>query len=154
MRKETVFDAIMQGDYEDISPLAELLRKRIDYSVIKQPRQELIMFRVEENVEKLDFNVGEVLMTSAEVRVGDSIGYSAVMNLNEEMALDCALLMGVYEEGGSGKDAIEALALGLIKKREEKMRCEREIVSSTRVDFELMAGQDENVSHNNPGEKG
>jgi phosphonate C-P lyase system protein PhnG len=152
MTKEMVFEALMQADYRDISPLASLLRQSVPHTVIKKPAQELVMFRVEENVEKLDFNVGEVLAVSAEVRVRDVIGYSMVMGTNRDMALDCALLMGVYEAGLPQKPEVEKLAEGLLQKREVGLREEQGIVDSTRVSFELMGGQDPNVSHNKPRE--
>ncbi len=49
------------------------------------------MFQAEESVEKIDFNVGKVLVTSAEVRVADAIGYSMVMDTDEQKALNSSL---------------------------------------------------------------
>ncbi|MGD8663118.1 MAG: phosphonate C-P lyase system protein PhnG, partial [Desulfobacterales bacterium] len=80
MLKEKIFEIIMQGQTADIAPLAEEMRQVIDHCVIKPPQMELVMFQAEESVEKIDFNVGEVLVTSAEVRVEDAIGYSMIMD--------------------------------------------------------------------------
>jgi alpha-D-ribose 1-methylphosphonate 5-triphosphate synthase subunit PhnG len=154
MTKEQVFDVLMQAERADVSPLAAELKKTVRYAVLKKPVQELVMFRVEENVEKLDFNVGEVLTTSAEVRVKDVIGYGMVMGLDGELALDCALLMGVYEAGLPRKRDVEELAASLSRKREAALRKEKEIAGSTRVSFELIGGQDPNVSHNRRKENG
>jgi phosphonate C-P lyase system protein PhnG len=129
MSKCKVFETLMLGKSSDIGLLADRLRESIPHEVIKKPARELVMFQVEESVEKLDFNVGEILVSSAEVRVGDAIGYSMVMDIDEQKALDCALLMAVYEAG-------------------LPQRREREIVSSTRVNFEVLGGQDPNVKHN------
>jgi alpha-D-ribose 1-methylphosphonate 5-triphosphate synthase subunit PhnG len=152
MTQEKVFEALMQADRYDIAPVAEMLKREVEYTVVKNSAHELVMFQVEENVEKLDFNVGEVLVTSAEVRVQDAIGYSMVMGMDGEKALDCALLMGVYEAGLPQKKAVEALAAECLRKMEEGMREERRIASSTRVKFELMGGQDPNVAHAKTGE--
>jgi len=152
MTKETVFDALMQANHQEVVALAERVRRSVPHTVIKKPAQELVMFQVEETVEKLDFNVGEILVTSAEVQVGDVIGYSMIMSMNQDMALDCALLMGVYEAGLPEKGLVESLASELIKKREGEAQEERQIVGSTRVNFELMGGQDPNVSHAKPAE--
>lgn len=148
MSKEKVFELIMQGDPSDMAPLVSRLRESIPHEVIKAPTTELVMFQAEESVEKLDFNVGEILVTSAEVRVNDAIGYSMVMDIQEQKALDCALLMAVYEARLPEAQDIEALAEIINQKQTAQLREEREIVSSTRVNFEVMGGQDPNVTHN------
>jgi len=145
---EKVFEILMQGDAAEIGLLAGRLRESIPHEIIKQPTQELVMFQMEDSVERIDFNVGEVLVTSAEVRVDDAIGYSMVMDMNEQKASDCALLMGVYEAQRPEMKEIEALADSLHQKITHNRREEREIISSTRVKFEVMGGQDPNVNHN------
>lgn len=148
MSKEKIFAALMQGDAGDLAPLAAHLRETISFEVLKAPTQELVMFQMEESVEKIDFNVGEILVTSAEVRVKDAIGYSMVMAADEAKALDGALLMGVYEAGLPEAQAVADLAERLDRDRANALRAEREMVSATRVRFEMMGGQDPNVKHN------
>jgi phosphonate C-P lyase system protein PhnG len=103
---------------------------------------------MEESVDKIDFNVGEVLVTSAEIRVKDVNGYSMVMDIDEQKALDCALLMGVYEAWLPEQSNVAALAERLHRKMRNQLREEREIVNATRVEFEVMGGQDPNVKQN------
>lgn len=148
MNKEKIFEILMQADTEDIAPLAEQLRRSVPNKIIKQPAQEAVMFRAEESVEKIDFNVGEILVTSAQVRVNDSIGFSMVMDVDETKALDCALLMGIYEARLLEAKKVEELAEWLNDKMTARLREEREIISSTRVNFEVMGGQDPNIKHN------
>ena len=111
------------------------------------------MFQVEESVEKIDFNVGEVLVTSAEVRVEDTIGYSMIMETDEQKALDCAFLMGIYEAGLPQRKEIESLADKIESNITRQLQEEREVVNSTRVNFEVMGGQDPNIEHNVQKEK-
>jgi len=146
--KEKVFEQLMQGDASDIAHLANMLRESIACEIVKGPMQELVMFQVEESVEKIDFNVGEILVTTAEVRVNDVIGYGMVMDVDEQKATDCAFLMAVYESRSPEMQAVENLAEALARKTEKRMQEEKEIVSSTRVQFEVMGGQDPNVAHN------
>jgi phosphonate C-P lyase system protein PhnG len=148
MEKEKIFELIMQGDLSDIAPLADRMRQVIEHRIIKSPQQELVMFQAEESVEKIDFNVGEVLVTSAEVQVKDTIGYSMIMEIDEQKALDCALLMGIYEAGLPQKEEVEGLAESIHLKLARQLQEERKIVSSTRVSFEVMGGQDPNIEHN------
>ena len=153
MLKEKIFEIIMQGDPSDIAPLADRMRHIIEHRVIKSPQQELVMFQIEESVEKIDFNVGEVLVTSAEVRVEDTIGYSMIMETDEQKALDCAFLMGIYESGLPQRKEIESLADKIESNITQQLQQEREVVSSTRVNFEVMGGQDPNIEHNVQKEK-
>ncbi|MGD9202707.1 MAG: phosphonate C-P lyase system protein PhnG [Chitinispirillia bacterium] len=148
MSRKKVFEMLMQGDKSKIAECASKLRKTIPFTILKKPTQELIMFQVEESVERIDFNVGEVLVTSAEVRINDTIGYSMVMDLDDQKAFDCAFLMGVYDAELEEKKIIEALVEDFHIEMVHKMREEREIVSSTRVNFEIMGGQDPGVKHN------
>ena len=148
MTKEKIFHLLMQGDPETIATGADSLRKKVTHEVIKTPRQELVMFQVEESVEKIDFNVGEILVTSAEVRVEDTMGYAMIMGTNENKALDCALLMAVFEAEHPEKLEVEELAGVLEQIMLKDLREKREIISSTRVNFEVMGGQDPNVKHN------
>jgi alpha-D-ribose 1-methylphosphonate 5-triphosphate synthase subunit PhnG len=147
MVKERIFEIIMQGNPSDISPLANRLRESIQHQVIKAPKLELVMFQAKESVEQIDFNVGEVLVTSAEVRVNDAIGYSMIMETDEQKALDCALLMAIYEAELPQMKEIDGLAEILQKKMIKQLHEEREIVNSTRVNFEIMGGQDPNIKH-------
>lgn len=147
MSKEKIFETLMQGEAGQIAELASQLHETVPHDVIKPPTRELVMFQVEESVEKIDFNVGEILVTSAEVRVGDTIGYSMVMDSDDAKALDCALLMGIYEAQRPEALAVEALVEELDQQMKARLREEREIVSSTRVAFEVMGGQDPNVKH-------
>jgi phosphonate C-P lyase system protein PhnG len=148
MLKKKVFETLMQGAPEDLAPLAEQLRKKIPHEILKAPTQELVMFQMEESVEKIDFNVGEILVTSAEVRVKDTIGYSMVMETDVEKALNCALLMGVYEADLPEARSVAELVEILDRKGRQALRMERECASATRVHFEVMTGQDPNVKHN------
>ncbi|MBU2646631.1 phosphonate C-P lyase system protein PhnG [bacterium] len=152
MEKEKVFEILVQAAPSDIAPLAAQFRDTVPYSVIKEPKLELVMFQAEESVEKLDFNVGEILVSSAEVRVGNSIGYSMVMDLDETKALDCAIILGIYEAGLPQVKDIEILVEELDQKMMGRLKEEMEIIGSTAVNFELMGGQDPNIKHNINGE--
>lgn len=138
----------MQAEPVELAGLATELRDNVPHKVVKPPAQELVMFQAEESVEKLDFNVGEILVTTAHVRVAGITGFGMIMDLHPDKALDCALLMGVYEARLPEAGKVEELARLLKTKQDRQLREEREIVSSTRVNFEVMGGQDSNVKHN------
>jgi alpha-D-ribose 1-methylphosphonate 5-triphosphate synthase subunit PhnG len=71
-----------------------------------------------------------------------------IMDTDKQKALDCALLMGIYEAGLPQMTEVENLAELLQRKMTRQLQEEREIISSTRVNFEVMGGQDPNIAHN------
>lgn len=148
MTKEEIFEVLMQAEAGQIQPLAETLGRTIPHHVLKGPAQELIMFQAEESVEKIDFNVGEILVTTARIKVNDAIGFAMVMDMDEEKAQGAALLIGIIEANLPESDQIRDLVAGLKDYQLGQLREEREIISSTRVNFEVMGGQDPNINHN------
>lgn len=135
----------MQAEPEDLQEMANVMRKRYSPEVTRGPNLGLLMLRVEESVEHLVFNVGEILVTTAEVRISDSLGYAMILGSDKEKALDAAVLMAVVEAELPERKEVEELALRLKAKAEDKLREEQEVINSTRVRFELMGGQDPSV---------
>ena len=143
--KEKIFELIMEGTAEELFPLANEIKGNYTYKIVKKPSEGLIMFRTEETVEKIDFNVGEILVTTAEVNIENTLGYSMIMSMDFEKALDAAIIMGAYEANLKEKPRIEKLSKEILNRKNISLREEREIISSTRVNFEVMGGQDPNV---------
>ena len=71
-----------------------------------------------------------------------------VMGINNEKAIDNAVIMSVYESDLPEKKELDGLIIKLKNEKMNKMIEEREIINSTRVRFETMGGQDTGVSHN------
>lgn len=145
MGKKEIFEAIMQAEPEDIEDLAQVIRGQYSPQITRQPEFGLLMFRAEESIECRVFNVGEILVTTTEVRIFDSLGYAMILGSDKEKALNAAVLMAAVEAELPERTRVEELALGLEVKTAEKEKEEQEVVNSTRVRFELMGGQDPNV---------
>ena len=90
----------------------------------------------------------EILVTTCEAKINSNLGYAMVMGINNEKAVNNAIIMAVYESDLPEKKEIENLILKLKDEQKNKMIEEREIINSTRVRFETMGGQDTGVSHN------
>lgn len=148
MTKEEIFEILMNTEYKDIDLLAEELKKIISYELIKKPEHSLVMFRMQENVENLIFNVGEILVTVCEVKVFDSIGYAMILDTDFKKAENRAFLMAIYLSENEIKEKVTSLAIKIKEFILKDLEKEKEIINSTRVNFELMGGQDTNVSHN------
>jgi len=148
MNKKEIFEVLMQGKSIKISELSNKLKEKIPFEIIKKAEEGLVMYRMQESVENISFNVGEVLITQAEVKINDNLGYAMVLGMDKESALNKAFLMGIVEANLPECKEITELIDFLKKEKLEKLREEREIINSTRVKFETMGGQDPNVSHN------
>lgn len=145
MERDEIFETIMQAEPEDIKEMANVMREWYSPEVTRGAESALLMLRVEESVEHLVFNAGEILVTTAEVRISDSLGYAMILGSDKEKALDAAVLMAAVEAELPGGKEVEELALRLKATAEGRLREEQEVANSTRVRFELMGGQDPNV---------
>lgn len=148
MNKREIFEILMESGSEKIKDLSVELMEKIPYQTVRKPEEGLLMFRMRESVENTAFNVGEVLVVQAEVRINNSLGYAMIIGMDKKSALNRAFLMGIIESGLPESEEILKLAALLKEEKLEALREEREIINSTRVKFETMGGQDPNVSHN------
>ena len=148
MDKKEIYEIMVQSKPDAVKELAEKLEKKYTFEITRKPETGLLMFRAEESVEHLHFNVGEILVTSAEVRLDNALGYSMVMGGDKNFAFYCALIMTALEAELPETKEIEALAHKLKKDMEAELRKEQKIIASTRVNFEVMGGQDPGVMKN------
>ena len=148
MENKEAFEVVMQSDSKELTIMANIIKDKYEFEITQKPTQGLLMFRVEESVELMDFNAGEILVTTCEAKINKSLGYAMVMGINNEKALNNAIVMSVYESDLPEKNEIENLIMKLKDDQKNKMIEEREIINSTTVRFETMGGQDTGVSHN------
>lgn len=94
------------------------------------------MARVKEKVDGEVFNLGEVLTTSCEVRLGGEPGWAMVMDHDPERALSAAVVDAASrcEDGAVRADLEELLA-----DAREARKSRWEGVQPTRVEFEEMS---------------
>lgn len=139
MNRDKRFELIARANSERICGIAERILDDTEVEVIKKPVCGMIMMRFRDNAEKCVFNLGEVLVTEAEVRVGDETGYAMIIGRDPEAALAGAILDAAVEsENPLTPEIIDLL-------RNEEVRCKEELqktwaeVATTKVDFEVMA---------------
>lgn len=138
MNRDQRFELIPRADKKKLCELAEKVLEDADLQVIKKPTPGMIMMRCRDNAHDCIFNFGEVLVTEAEVKIGDSLGYAMVMGMEPEKAIACAVLDCAVEAGHPlASEIISMLKAEEQKLKKEKMRIWKEI-ETTRVDFEVM----------------
>ncbi|MFB6123666.1 MAG: phosphonate C-P lyase system protein PhnG [Haloferacaceae archaeon] len=106
--------------------------------VLQEPRPQLLMQRVVEPVERRPFNLGEVVVTPAEVVLDGVRGFAMLAGKAERAALSGAVVDAAVAGGHELSDrmtaALERAATDRERKREREWRESRH----TTVEFETM----------------
>ncbi len=138
MIREERFEIIAISRKEVILPLGEKVRECLEVKVIKQ-NTALVMMQAIDSVEKEIFNLGEVLVSEAEVEINGEMGYSQILGDDTEKALIGAILDAVCEIKHFLKEkVIKMLNQEKIYYKKEKAQ-EYAKIKSTKVEFEAMA---------------
>ncbi|NOQ33694.1 MAG: phosphonate C-P lyase system protein PhnG [Methanosarcinales archaeon] len=139
MNRDKRFELIARANSERICEIAERILADTSVEVIKKPVGGMIMMRFRDTAEKCVFNLGEVLVTEAEVRIGSELGYAMVMGRDPEVALAGAILDAAVGSGHPlAPEIIDLLISEEVRLKEELQNTWAE-VATTKVDFEVMA---------------
>jgi alpha-D-ribose 1-methylphosphonate 5-triphosphate synthase subunit PhnG len=131
--------AIIGMDDREVDELLDLLVTE-EIQITRPPRVGLIMMTVKDSL-AVDFHLGEVLTTEAEVLLGGERGYGLIIGEEPRKALAraaAALLRG-------GRPALLCRQVNDCLNRARQRQATRHaadaaLVASTRVNFDLMAG--------------
>ena len=108
-------------------------------SVLDEPREELVMVQVRETAQGSLFYLGEALMTSCRVRVGETVGLGLLLGSNRCRAYELAVIDAAFSPGGAAfaarwDDRLSQEA-ARIRAREA---AEQQLIQRTKVDFSTM----------------
>lgn len=138
MRREEIFEAIAISRKQKLISLAKEIRNVLKVRIIKQENG-LVMMRARDSVENEVFNLGEILVSEAEVEINGVLGYSQVLGDDTEKALAGAILDAVCEIKHPFREKIIKM-LNQEKNYYEKEKAkECAKIKSTKVEFEVMA---------------
>jgi alpha-D-ribose 1-methylphosphonate 5-triphosphate synthase subunit PhnG len=104
--------------------------------IIQQPETGTVMLTVREPVERLRFHLGEVLVSRAEVRHRDEVGWATVVGSDLARALAAAVLDAEAAAGGPWTDAIDACCEEVERRRRDQLAEEWRRLAPTIVSFE------------------
>lgn len=138
------FELISACDAETLLNLADdVLDGETPVRILQEPKPQLLMQQVREPVERRPFNLGEVLVTAAEVTVAGERGFAMVAGKAESKAVSGAILDAAVAAGHDATDRIcEALAAAETT-RDDVYRRQWNESRATTVDFETMEDEDE-----------
>lgn len=136
------FETIATCDGDVLEELAdEVLATGPTLRVLQEPRAQLVMQQVVEPVEARPFNVGEVLVTAAEVELDGDRGFAMVPGKDEAAALGGAIVDAAIEGDHPHASRIEER---LSESATAANECRRERWAESRattVEFESMEGE-------------
>ncbi|KAF5415877.1 MAG: phosphonate C-P lyase system protein PhnG [Euryarchaeota archaeon] len=139
MNRDKRFELIARANSEWICGIAERILADTAVEVIKKPVGGMIMMRFKDTAEKCVFNLGEVLVTEAEVRIDEELGYAMIMGKDPEAALAGAILDAAVEAEHPLTPEIIDLLISEEVRRKEELQKTWANVATTKVDFEVMA---------------
>lgn len=127
-------NTLNQMDIKAIKKIAgKLMDKDIEITI--PPESGFIMMTMKDSFD-IDFHLGEVLVTRAEVKVDGESGYAMVMGGDHAKTMMIAVINAALKTGEREiiKKKIKTEERKLVKKIDE----ERALIASTRVSFEVM----------------
>lgn len=128
-------------DEEPLVELAEsVLDSKVEVEILQKPKPQLVMQRVKEPVEGKPFNLGEVLVTAAEVKIDGKKGFAMVAGKADRKALSGAIVDAAVEaeHPATDVDTTEQVLESGLKERDEERRARWSESRATAVEFESM----------------
>jgi alpha-D-ribose 1-methylphosphonate 5-triphosphate synthase subunit PhnG len=104
--------------------------------IIRAPRPGRIMMRLAEGITGRPFNLGEVLVSEAEVRVAGEAAYMMMVGDEPERAFLGAVLLGAYRRYPELRLAIDVELDRDAARQDKEQRALWSAVAQSRVDFE------------------
>ena len=136
------FELIAACDEETLAGFAnKVLEDDPPLSIRQDPRPKLLMQQVQEPVERRSFNLGEVIVTPAEVELRDTRGFAIVPGKNERAALSGAIVDAAVAANHDRTPAIvESLQAAGTRQRDQRRQSWAESRHTT-VEFNTMEDQ-------------
>ena len=128
---------IAQMDERSIEKLISLMPAD-EIDIVKIPETGLLMMAVKDSF-GVEFYLGEILVTEAEVRYNGKKGYSMVMGDEPRRAVAAAVVDAVSKSDNDNlKIKINAILSSRMKKAVQKNRLQEKLTAKTKVNFETM----------------
>lgn len=138
MDREERFELLGQMDEESLYVLAEEVAECSMVTLVHEPQCGIVMMRSQDSVEGEVFNLGEILVSEAEVTVDGKLGYCMVMGKALKRALAGAILDGAVESQHPLTDRIVAVLTEARERVEREKLQEWAYIEKTKVNFEVL----------------
>ncbi|GGN21510.1 phosphonate C-P lyase system protein PhnG [Halarchaeum nitratireducens] len=133
------FERIASTEADVLGDLADdVLASDPSFTVLQEPNPQLLMQRVREPVEHRPFNLGEVVVTPAEVEVNGGRGFAMYPGKAERAALSGAIVDAAVDAGHPVTGRIREELAAAAERRRSDRNHEWAESQYTAVDFETM----------------
>jgi alpha-D-ribose 1-methylphosphonate 5-triphosphate synthase subunit PhnG len=105
-------------------------------AVVVEPTIGMVMARAVDGAQGETFNLGEVLVTECQVRIGDQEGWSMLMGSRPRAALAAATIDAAVAAGRAPVVEIDHLLSRFIAIQDADIAAQRAELAATRVQFE------------------
>jgi alpha-D-ribose 1-methylphosphonate 5-triphosphate synthase subunit PhnG len=133
------FELIATCDGAVLSGLADdVLASDPSLAVLQEPKPQLLMQQVREPVERRPFNLGEVVVTPAEVELDGTRGFAMLPGKAERAALSGAIVDAAVAADHPEREAVTEELRAAAERREAERTREWSESRHTAVEFETM----------------
>ena len=131
---------LVEGSADLAQEIASEIEGVCAVEVLDEPREELVMVKVREGARGSLFYLGEALMTSCRVRVGETVGLGLLLGSNRCRAYELAVIDAAFS--GPNGAALAARWDERLAQEAERVRADeaakQRLVQRTKVDFSTM----------------
>ncbi len=134
---------LVEGDRGLLSRMAGEAERHFAVATVKEPAEELVMLKMREDAQRSLFYLGEALMTTCTMRIGQAHGHGMVLGEDRQKARDLAVVDAVYAACGD-EPLLHRWDEALAEERrvlEERAQKHAEALLRTQVDFSTMEVQ-------------
>lgn len=113
-----------------------------DVEVLDAPHEELVMVKVRESARNSLFYLGEALMCSCRVLIGDTMGFGYILGSRRDAAYNLAVIDALFSSGEK-PERIHTWEQSILKEallQQENRERKQLFRERTRVDFSTMDG--------------
>lgn len=137
MEREQLNYYLQQADEREVTALSTAVEEHAPVEIVQKPISQTLMVPIRDPINNGSFYGGEVLVTSAIVKVGEIKGWAMVMDDTPGRAVAGAILDGAFA-AGILREEIAALARKGKALLDEKNGELNARVRATRVAFDLL----------------
>lgn len=140
MKRKERTQVLVEGDRDLLGSIAREVEQVHDVEVVREPVEELVMLKMRESARRSQFYLGEALMTSCVVRIGEAYGYGMVLGEDREKAFDLAIVDAAYalDDLADDRRAYDERIAEEQERIAAQRRLRNEAVLRTQVDFSTM----------------
>jgi len=129
---------LVKSSAELATGLADLIRARYTVKELEEPNEGLVMITMRETARNSLFHPGEVLVTEAKVRIGETIGIGILQGHHPQKALDLAVIEAAWSAGLPECAQMEKKLMGASVLLQQEHAMQNAVTAATRVSFETM----------------